>query len=86
MAALTDPNYFADFARTLARSGTGAIHAGEIGRDLSVPTRDGALPLLYADYTATGRALRQVEEAVMTDVLPWYANSHSRQSLSLRTR
>lgn len=81
MAALTDPNYFADFARTLARSGTGAIHAGEIGRDLSVPTRDGALPLLYADYTATGRALRQVEEAVMTDVLPWYANSHSRQSL-----
>ncbi|GGE27767.1 aminotransferase class V [Primorskyibacter flagellatus] len=81
MTTLTDPNYFADFARALARSGPGAIHAGEIGRDLRVATRDGAMPMLYADYTATGRALRQVEEAVMTDVLPWYANSHSRQSL-----
>lgn len=40
----------------------------------------GTQKLLYADYVASGRALRQVEEFVMTEVLPFYANSHTEAS------
>ncbi|MDX5360690.1 MAG: aminotransferase class V-fold PLP-dependent enzyme, partial [Alphaproteobacteria bacterium] len=40
----------------------------------------GPRPLLYADYVASGRALRQVETFVMEEVLPWYANSHTEAS------
>ncbi|WP_447555605.1 aminotransferase class V-fold PLP-dependent enzyme [Vreelandella sp. EE22] len=36
--------------------------------------------LLYADYTASGRALGTVEEAIRTQVLPYYANTHTETS------
>ncbi|UZD91562.1 aminotransferase class V-fold PLP-dependent enzyme [Cognatishimia activa] len=51
-----------------------------IGSDVMLETEDGAKKMIYADYVASGRALRQVEEFVMNEVLPFYANSHTEQS------
>ncbi|MCH2249855.1 MAG: aminotransferase class V-fold PLP-dependent enzyme [Cognatishimia sp.] len=57
-----------------------AIADGEIGKGIEIDTPQGRKPLIYADYVASGRALRQVEEFVMTELLPFYANSHTEQS------
>ncbi|WP_372884640.1 aminotransferase class V-fold PLP-dependent enzyme [Shimia sp.] len=54
-----------------------ALKDGLIGQGLTIDTAFGARPLVYADYVASGRALRQVEEFVMQNVLPYYANSHT---------
>ncbi|MGE6781755.1 aminotransferase class V-fold PLP-dependent enzyme [Ensifer adhaerens] len=40
----------------------------------------GTKALVYADYVASGRALRVIEEFVLDDVLPYYANSHTEAS------
>ncbi len=56
------------------------LRAGLIGEGIPVPGPFGAHPLVYADYVASGRPLRQVEEFVAEQVLPWYANSHSEAS------
>ncbi|MGV8953157.1 MAG: aminotransferase class V-fold PLP-dependent enzyme [Cypionkella sp.] len=40
----------------------------------------GPRKLVYADYVASGRALRVIEEFVLDRVLPIYANSHSEAS------
>ena len=37
----------------------------------------GTKSLVYADYTASGRASRAVERCVARDVLPMYANTHT---------
>ncbi len=57
------------------------LRSGLIGRDLPFASPFGTQRLLYADYVASGRALRQVEEFVAAEVLPWYANSHTEASL-----
>ncbi len=56
------------------------LRAGLIGEGIEVPGPFGPHPLVYADYVASGRALRQVEEFVMASVLPHYANSHTEAS------
>ncbi len=56
------------------------LRAGLIGEGRMIPGPYGEKPLIYADYTASGRALRQVEDFVATDVLPYYANSHTEAS------
>lgn len=56
------------------------LRGGLIGEGMPVPGPFGDHPLLYADYVASGRALEQVERFVMTEVLPWYANSHTEAS------
>jgi len=56
------------------------LRAGLIGEDVGLTGPRGQLPLLYADYVASGRALRQVEEFVMAHVLPCYANTHTETS------
>lgn len=53
---------------------------GLVGRDAVIDGPFGPKPLVYADYVASGRALRQVEEFVMDRVLPYYANSHTEAS------
>jgi selenocysteine lyase/cysteine desulfurase len=40
----------------------------------------GLKDLVYADYVASGRALKQVEDFIMEEVLPYYANSHTEAS------
>ncbi|SDL19695.1 aminotransferase class V-fold PLP-dependent enzyme [Aliiruegeria lutimaris] len=57
-----------------------ALRQGLIGDDIEFETPFGTKRLLYADYVASGRALRQVEDFVMEKVLPFYANSHTETS------
>ncbi len=59
------------------------VRDGLIGADRMLATPFGTKPFLYADYTASGRALRQIErqvEALMLD----YANPHSEDSATGR--
>ncbi|MFV0302124.1 MAG: aminotransferase class V-fold PLP-dependent enzyme, partial [Paracoccus sp. (in: a-proteobacteria)] len=60
--------------------GIGTLHHGVIGRDAVIEGPFGSRRMIYADYVASGRALRQVETAIMEGVLPWYANSHTEAS------
>lgn len=71
------------FASFLSRLGTqplASIHHGIIGGDAIIDGPFGLKRMIYADYVASGRALRQIEEWVMAEVLPWYANSHTEAS------
>ena len=52
-----------------------------IGEGAMIPGQDGEVPLLYADYVASGRAMRPVEDFVAAHVLPYYANSHTEASV-----
>lgn len=56
------------------------LRAGLIGEGKPIEGPFGPKPLLYADYVASGRALRQVESFVMDEILPFYANSHTEAS------
>ncbi len=51
-----------------------------IGSGMQIQTPFGPKKLIYADYIASGRAVRCIEDFVMTQVLPYYANSHTEQS------
>ncbi len=69
------------FKAMLAAPGTlDALRQGVIGEGAMIPGLDGPVPLVYADYVASGRALAQVEEFISTHVLPYYANSHTEAS------
>jgi selenocysteine lyase/cysteine desulfurase len=59
---------------------TTALRAGLIGEGLMIPGSNGDVPLVYADYVASGRALQQVEDFVTNHVLPFYANTHTEDS------
>lgn len=56
------------------------LRRGLIGEGVPVPGPFGEHPLVYADYTASGRALRPVEDFIAAHVLPFYANSHTEAS------
>ncbi|MEQ8263912.1 aminotransferase class V-fold PLP-dependent enzyme [Pseudohaliea sp.] len=58
------------------------IRAGVIGQGRPIATPFGQRPLVYADYTASGRALDLVEDTLREQVLPWYANTHSETSFT----
>ncbi len=58
------------------------IHAGQIGAGATFPGAFGPKPLVYADYVASGRALRQIETLIMDEILPFYANSHTEASFT----
>ena len=51
-----------------------------IGKGMLIDGPDGPVRLIYADYAASGRALRQVEQFVLENVLPVYANPHTMAS------
>ncbi|MCV2448692.1 aminotransferase class V-fold PLP-dependent enzyme [Paracoccus sp. DMF] len=57
-----------------------SVHGGIIGRDAVIQGPFGPRRLIYADYIASGRALRPLEVWIMENVLPWYANSHTEAS------
>ncbi|WP_395542431.1 aminotransferase class V-fold PLP-dependent enzyme [Neotabrizicola sp. sgz301269] len=57
-----------------------ALRKGVIGEGVRIEGPFGPKPLIYADYTASGRALRQVESFVQDHVLPFYANCHTEAS------
>ena len=71
----------ADFKTTIQRAARdGSLQAGVIGDGVMIPGLNGDVPLVYADYVASGRALQQIEEFVTAQVLPFYANSHTEAS------
>ncbi len=57
-----------------------SLRNGLIGENILIPGLHGDVPLVYADYVASGRALQQVEDFVAGHVLPFYANSHTEAS------
>ena len=57
-----------------------ALRNGLVGKGVEVQGPFGPKPMLYCDYTASGRALWQIERFVLEEVLPWYANSHTEAS------
>ena len=61
-----------------------AIRHGIIGETHSIATPFGEKPLVYADYTASGRSYAPIEDFIRHSVLPLYANTHSESSLTGR--
>lgn len=59
-----------------------AIQDNVIGEGAEFRTAFGPRPLVYADWVASGRALRFVEEMVQEQVLPLYANTHTTTSVT----
>lgn len=60
------------------------IRDNVIGERLPLATPFGIRPLIYADYTASGRGLAFIEEQIRNRVLPWYANTHTETSATGR--
>ena len=56
------------------------IRSGVIGEGLSLEGPFGPTPVVYADYTASGRALSFIEDYIRNQVLPFYANTHTEAS------
>ncbi|MFZ1725508.1 MAG: aminotransferase class V-fold PLP-dependent enzyme [Albidovulum sp.] len=70
-----------DFRKLLRSPDLPAVlRTGLIGETATVDGPYGPKPLIYADYVASGRALRQVEDFILEKVLPYYANSHTQAS------
>ncbi len=60
-----------------------AVRKGLVGADRMLATPFGLKPFLYADYTASGRALAQVERQI-DRLMADYANPHSEDSATGR--
>ncbi len=58
------------------------IREAEIGGNTSIITPFGVKPLVYADYTASARALDFIEDFIRAKVLPYYANTHTETSFT----
>lgn len=56
------------------------IRASVIGGDDIVEGPFGQRPVVYADYTASGRSLSFIEDYIRSAVLPLYANTHTESS------
>lgn len=72
---------FTRFAENLrGRDVMARLEEDVIGDGLSIAGPFGVKSLVYADYVASGRALGCIEKTIATDVLPYYANSHTEAS------
>ncbi len=55
-----------------------------IGHDATITTALGTLPLIYADWTASGRLYRDIEHTLSEEIGPYVANTHSESSTTGR--
>ena len=71
-----------DRFRSSLRTGNtvASLTEGLIGHHATIDGPLGKKPMIYADYVASGRALRQIEDFVLSELLPFYANSHTEAS------
>src|SRR4051812_3924214 len=67
-----------------ARRLIGTIRDSVIGDGAAIDGPFGPRPLVYADYTASGRSLGFVEDFIREHVLPLYANTHTEASAAGR--
>lgn len=58
------------------------VRSNIIGKDVVVSTPFGRRRIVYADYTASGRALAFLEEFMTNVVYPLYANTHTEVSVT----
>ncbi len=58
------------------------IRESVIGEGQLIKTSFGQKPLVYADYTASGRSLDFIEQFITSKVLPFYANTHTETSFT----
>ena len=58
------------------------IRQSVIGSRTPISTPFGEKPLIYADYTASGRSLGFIEDIIREQVLPYYANTHTETSFT----
>jgi selenocysteine lyase/cysteine desulfurase len=56
------------------------IRAQLIGQDATAQTPFGERRIVYADYVASGRSLQWIENFILKQVLPLYANTHTEDS------
>ncbi|MEM7279845.1 MAG: aminotransferase class V-fold PLP-dependent enzyme, partial [Pseudomonadota bacterium] len=58
------------------------IRQSVVGARIPIKTPFGLKPLVYADYTASGRSLSFIEDYIRYHVLPCYANTHTESTFS----
>ena len=58
------------------------IRSGIIGERALMNTPFGIRPMVYADYTASGRSLTFIEQFIRNRVMPYYANTHTEASFT----
>jgi selenocysteine lyase/cysteine desulfurase len=59
-----------------------SVRNAVIGDQQRITTPFGDKPLVYADYTASGRSLGFIEDYIRDEVLPFYANTHTEASFT----
>lgn len=55
-----------------------------IGQDLFIDTPNGRLPMVYADWIASGRLYQPIENQISTVIGPYMANTHTESNTSGR--
>ncbi|MEH6515444.1 MAG: aminotransferase class V-fold PLP-dependent enzyme [Halioglobus sp.] len=58
------------------------VRRSVVGDKIAINTPFGSRPLVYADYTASGRSLSFIETWIQDQVLPFYANTHTETSFT----
>ena len=59
-----------------------AFRAGIIGRQQTFESPFGKKEILYADWTASGRAYRPIEACIQNEIMPFVANTHTEATVT----
>ncbi len=59
-----------------------AVHDSIVGHMRQFMTPFGERPIVYGDWTASGRAVSFIEEFLQTQVMPMYGNTHTTTSIT----